>query len=57
MTMLQKSVLWAAAMILAAILGRVGGLSDGAMFGIVAGLSGAAVGSIRSRKSACGSCA
>lgn len=51
-----KSLIWASAIILAAFLGQIGGLGDSAMFGIIAGLSGAAVGSIYPRKSGCGIC-
>lgn len=46
MTHIQKALLWAAAIIIAAIITQWNGLSDSASFGITAGLSGAAIGSL-----------
>ncbi|WFL78516.1 hypothetical protein P7228_05470 [Altererythrobacter arenosus] len=48
-----KALAWAALIIGAALLAKAQGLSDAASFGIVAGLSGAAVGSLRSRVGGC----
>ncbi len=44
MNNIQKALLWAAAILFAAIMAKTSGLSDGASFGIIAGLSGAAWG-------------
>ena len=48
-----KALIWAAILIGAAVLASSQGLSDGASFALVTGLSGAAWGSINGR-SACG---
>ncbi len=44
-----KALIWAAVIIGAALAANANGLSDSASFGIVAGLTGAAWGSIQSR--------
>jgi membrane protease YdiL (CAAX protease family) len=49
MAIKSKALLWAALIIGAAIFARWHGLSDGASFGIVAGLSGAAWGTLYTR--------
>lgn len=46
MNQIRKSLLWAAAILAAAWISSANGLSDGAAFGVVAGLSAAALGSI-----------
>ncbi|BDI59928.1 hypothetical protein [Qipengyuania nanhaisediminis] len=46
MTTPAKALIWAGAIIAAAIAARGSGLEDGASFGIIAGLSGAAWGSL-----------
>ena len=48
-----KAILWAGAIITAALISVGLGLSDGASLGVIGGLSGAAWGSL-SAKSACG---
>lgn len=47
------ALLWAAIIIAAAFLSAANGLSDSASFGIIAGLSGAAYGSIIGKSGAC----
>lgn len=51
-----KALAWAGIIILAAIISSGTGLSDGASFGIIAGLTGAAWGSIHSQGSCGWSC-
>ncbi len=48
MTHVQKALIWAAAIIIAAVLAQGNGLTGGASFGIIGGLSGAAWGSLNS---------
>lgn len=50
-----KALLWASAILVAAWVSRANDLSDGAAFGILAGLSGAAVGSLYGLRSNRGS--
>jgi hypothetical protein len=50
MGMIMKSLGWAGLIIAAAFVANANGLSDGAAFGIIAGLSGAAVGSLYGRR-------
>lgn len=47
MSNLVKALAWASIIIVAAIFSASQGLSDGASFGIIAGLSGAAWGSLQ----------
>ena len=55
MTIKTKALLWAGAIIVAAIFANLMGLSSGASFGIIAGLSGAAVGALYGKRGkACG---
>lgn len=56
MTQVQKALIWAAIIIAAALVANGQGLSDSASFGIVAGLSGAAIGTIYSNRRSCGRC-
>ncbi len=56
MTTIQKALLWAAAILVAAIVATATGLSDAASFGVIAGLSGAAVGSIYGGRSSRAGC-
>ncbi|MEL6876675.1 MAG: hypothetical protein AAGL68_01070 [Pseudomonadota bacterium] len=46
MTQIWKALAWAGVIIIAAIVMNAQGMSDGASFGVIAGLSGAAWGSI-----------
>ena len=48
-----NAVAWAALTILWAFIAKAEGLSDSATFGIIAGLSGAAVGTLYGRKNQC----
>ena len=48
MTRILMAMAWAAFILGSAIWARSQGLSDGASFGIIAGLSGAAIGTMRS---------
>ncbi|MHA7820753.1 MAG: hypothetical protein ACX930_13995 [Erythrobacter sp.] len=48
MSRMNQSLIWAGVIIAAALLCVSQGLSDGASFGIIAGLTGAAVGAVRS---------
>ena len=50
MNMIMKALLWAGLIIAAAFVASANGVSDGSAFGIVAGLSGAAVGSLYGRR-------
>ena len=54
MTNRAKALIWAAIILGAAFVANAQGLSDGAAYGLIAGLSGAAWGTISSR-SVCGS--
>ncbi len=56
MSTVQKSLLWAAAILGATFVSVSNGMSDGAVFGVIAGLSGAAVSSIYRGKRSCGAC-
>jgi len=49
MTATTKAIIWAAIIIAAAFVARASDLSGGAYFGIIAGLSGAAWGTLQSR--------
>ena len=53
MSIRSKALLWAAIIILAAILSVSMGLNNGAAFGVIGGLSGAAWGSLQA-DGACG---
>jgi hypothetical protein len=53
MTNRAKALIWAAIIIGAAFIANAQGLSDGASYGLIAGLTGAAWGSLHSRN-ACG---
>ena len=53
MTNRAKALIWASIIIGAAWLANAEGLSDGASYGLIAGLSGAAWGTLQSRSS-CG---
>ncbi|MEP3051967.1 MAG: hypothetical protein ABJP48_04400 [Erythrobacter sp.] len=57
MTRNAKTILWATAIITAAIFTQVAGLSNGASFGIIAGLTGAAIGALSGNRSTGGKCA
>ena len=48
MTVRVKALLWAAIIIAAAIIMNMQGMSDSASFGVVMGLSGAALGALNS---------
>lgn len=48
-----KALLWAAGIIAAAVFMQAQGMSDGASFGVIAGLSGAAWGSLNT-ETGCG---
>ena len=50
MIMIFKGLAWAGLIIAAAFVANANGVSEGAAFGIVAGLSGAAVGSLYGRR-------
>lgn len=50
MPMILKALFWAALIIAAASVANANGVSEGAAFGIIAGLSGAAVGSLYGRR-------
>ena len=50
MTMILKGLGWAGLIIAAAFVATTNGLSDDATFGIIAGLSGAAIGSLYGRR-------
>jgi hypothetical protein len=50
MIRMSKAVGWAGLIITAAFVASVNGVSEGAAFGIIAGLSGAAIGSIYGRQ-------
>ena len=54
MTRIHQSLLWGTAIIGATLAASSNGLGDAATFGIIAGLSGAAIGSIYGRRSSCG---
>ncbi|MEM9500623.1 MAG: hypothetical protein AAF941_02135 [Pseudomonadota bacterium] len=56
MTIRIKALLWAAAIIIAALVSVSVGLGEGASYGITAGLSGAAWGSLKSDTSCGRSC-
>lgn len=55
MSIRTQALLWAAAIIAAALIANTYGLSDGASVGIISGLSGAAWGSLQ-MDSSCGGC-
>ena len=55
MTIIQKSILWAAIIIAATLLATGLGMSDSASFAVVMGLTGAAYASIYSGKGCTGS--
>ena len=48
--MIAKGLVWAGLIIAAAFVANANGVSEGAAFGIIAGLSGAAVGSLYGRR-------
>ena len=48
-----KALAWAALIIGIALLAKKQGLGNAAVFGIIAGLAGAAIGTLNSRKLAC----
>ena len=50
MVMISKALLWAGLIIAATSVANANGLSEGAAFGIIAGLSGAAIGSLYGRR-------
>ena len=50
MGMIMKGLGWAGLIIVATFVAIANGVSDGAAFGIIAGLSGAAVGSLYGRR-------
>lgn len=50
MTIRNKAIIWASIIISVALICVGNGLSDGASFGVVAGVSGAAWGSLNSSK-------
>jgi len=56
MSIRSKALLWAGIIILGAIISSGMGLSDGASFGIIAGLTGAAWGSLNSNATCARSC-
>ena len=50
MFMIAKALLWGGLIIAAAFIASANGVSEGAAFGIIAALSGAAIGSIYGRR-------
>lgn len=51
MSRILHSLVWASAILLAALVCAANGVSDAASFGIVAGLSGAAIGALSNGRS------
>lgn len=56
MSQIMNAVCWALLILAASYLAREGGLGENARFGIVAALSGAAIGSLARSRRRCGAC-